>query len=379
MWARGLVGLGVAVVLAACGGDEFGQSSASGGAAGSSVGGTAGQAGSGGGGGTGGTTAGGGGSAGASGGSGGTAGQGGSAGGAPVSCAPTGGYWTVADAQTGATHPLLSGNLLYWAAGTDVRRNQKTGTPPGVVSFPGAGTEVRGFAVGGDHIYLADAGGDRVRVVTISTKAVQDVATNQPAANAIALDNNYVYWTSSSGIRRRTTQLTTGVENLFAQLDPYAIALNNGALYWVTLAGNVYSGSVTGGAATLLHQHHPASGSWGSVDLTIDAAAGDLYWSYAAGATGDYDGGVFRVPLDGSAVETIASNGPRAESVRVFGPCVYWISTEAGSAAIRARQKAGGTAEDVASTGGRLRGLAIDDTAIFWVDSQGGNVMKRFW
>lgn len=379
MWLRELLGLGVAVMLGACGGDEFGESSGTGGSAGAALGGAAGQSGTGGSG-VGGT-AGVGGSAGTGGtlATGGTAGQGGSAGSAPVSCAPAGSWWTVADNEIGATHPLLSGNLLYWAKGTDLRRNQKTGTPPGVLGFPNAGTDVQGFAVGGDHIYFADAGGDRVRVLTLSTKSVQDVAVNQPAANAIALDNNYVYWTSSSGIRRRTTQLTSGVENLFAQLDPHALVQNNGTLYWVTLAGNVYKGAVTGGVATLLHQYHPASGNWGSVDLTLDVAAGDLYWSYASGTTGDYDGGVFRVPLDGSSVETIDSNGPRAESVRVFGACIYWIATEAGSAAIRGRPKAGGTAEDVVTTGGRLRGLALDDTAIFWVDSQGGNVMKRFW
>ncbi len=154
------------------------------------------------------------------------------------------------------------------------------------------------------------------------TSGVCELAPNEAAADFLSQDDEYLYWTESTKVRRIPKDRSTGTQSI-ADLGPGSTlegcAVDATDIYFaVKNHGLVYRAKKDGSE---LHTALFASGPAGPVDVAIDAQ--HVYW------TNTNQGTVERVSKTSGPTETIASNLPGLWALAVDDSAVYLATDQA--------------------------------------------------
>ncbi len=202
-----------------------------------------------------------------------------------------------------------------------------------------------------------------VRRVPITGGAVQDLATGQKITNGIALNSTHVYWASEgSGVYRSTKDGSSGPVLLWPGTQPIAVSATDSVLVWDTWDGAIWRANPDGTAATKV-----AAGNQNPNRIVTDGT--DIYWVNWTG------GQVRSVPLGGGFVTEIATGQSGGLSVAVDGTHVFWTTEWAGSNVMRAN-KGGGQLTVMAGSQNKPIALALDSTHVYFASSNGGTVRR---
>lgn len=321
--------------------------------------------------------------------SGGSAGSGGGSGGLDASTGGGGG----ADASTGGgtgcpaptsptllttaapnpEYPVVSGGNVYFSTDLAIIRVPVAGGTAVPLHTDVAPTQNEGVAVAGTDLYWADRGRGELRHLDLNNNQFSVVTNNQPGIQTVAADGTHVYWALAGGIRRRASA-GGGTENLFPSQDAYAIALGEAEVFWVTLAGSVYRGLKSGGAAQLLAtQTNPLGSDWVAASIALDAT--HVYFSLRTDVgTPSPPDAVYRVSRGNGALEPVLPISG-AEGIALSPTCIYMGHRGAnGRVYVRSKSLSGSPA----NLGGFQypRGLAISGGSLVIADSMGTAVHR---
>ncbi|MEP7125308.1 MAG: hypothetical protein ABJE95_30535 [Byssovorax sp.] len=230
---------------------------------------------------------------------------------------------------------------VYWIDGKAIRRIAKTGGAKDIVAVDGE--TPHWLAVDATDVYWATSGGS----IAKAPKQGGPITILSPPNEAlnlrkIAVDATDVYCADLGDF---TTPAPTGtlwkvaksggalVNIASAQAGPWAVAVDDGAVYWSTigpltdisdkLVGAVFKVAKSGGAPVLV-----ADGQRTIYDLAL--AGGSLFWgNYASGP-------MLKVDAQ-SGVSTVVAADQTVSSVAVGPDFVYWVVPYAnGGGMIRA-------------------------------------------
>lgn len=207
-----------------------------------------------------------------------------------------------------------------------------------------------GIAVHGEHVYFANGGAEFGNGVIARVKKtgglVEPLATKVLSPWAIALDSTAVYWADSYGRLYKRLFDKAGTIDVSSMGGGYAgIALDDLYIYWSS--SDVGRVPKAGGGAREVLAAGPVSGWCAAVDAT------QVFWT-------EYRGGVFRMPKAGGEKTRIDVAGDQ-RCLAVDETHVYWM--EDGVGPLRA-PKGGGALQGVSSIGGTA--VAIDTYHVFW-------------
>jgi len=187
-------------------------------------------------------------------------------------------------------------------------------------------------------------------------------ATRLERASAVAVDNQWVYWTvqgrsSTDGIVMRAPKLGGAVETLASGLNyPNEILVDDDAIYWVEfLANRLWRLPKNGGRATVrVGAPHTFYG------FAMDAA--HLYWA----DNGSVGSSVWRVPKVSGAPEKIAAVGGSANRPVLDATNVYLhVGVDEFTNMISSVPKSGGPVTVVADSA--FPPIAVDETSLYLV------------
>jgi hypothetical protein len=183
----------------------------------------------------------------------------------------------------------------------------------------------------------------------------------EPAYPAVYANN--LYWTTQShgwGTVMKVP-LEGGAPTTLAsnQAGPSNLQVNATGVYWALGYQSIVRAPLEGGAPTTL-----TSGITYTFDLVADATS--LYWALASGGSSS----VVKMPLAGGPRTTLATkNHGSARSIAVDATSVYW--TDNGSPSeesfVYKVPLEGGTVTTLASGQGIAGGLAVDASNVYWV------------
>ena len=126
-----------------------------------------------------------------------------------------------------------------------------------------------------------------------------------PTDIAVNIADGRLYWTELSGRIRRVSLNGTNAETLLSDLGkPYGITVADGKVYWaeeidaedIGETGSIRRANLNGTNIETLAEVYDGI----PLDLSVDTAAGKVYWANSLG-------GIQRVDLDGGEVETVVS------------------------------------------------------------------------
>jgi hypothetical protein len=181
-----------------------------------------------------------------------------------------------------------------------------------------------GIAADATNTYWADAGAGTIRRAPLGlpVQTPTTIATNQTAADGVAVDTDHVYWTAANQVLALAKTAAPGTApTVVAANQPTASALvvTGGFAYWINKSvtantGSVQRAAVTGGAVSVIADHLP-----GPAYLAV--AGGFVYWTDGAA------GAVMRAPIDASAAPTSVVTGePGATGLAVTDQCIYFTN-----------------------------------------------------
>lgn len=210
------------------------------------------------------------------------------------------------------------------------------------------------LAVDADYVYWSSQAGIQ-RIA--KTGGMTTVLSAGGTPNGIALDSTHVYWADTSALEIRSVALAGGVMATLAsgQDFPWRVATNGVNVFWTdSMAGAVRSVPVAGGVVASL-----ASSLTGPAGIALNAA-----YVYFA----DSDAGtVNRVPLAGGTVAQLVTGESSPMRVAVDSSSVYFTTTVAGGA-VKKAPLAGGTAVALASNLPNPVALAIDNSWVYFTE-----------
>ena len=190
--------------------------------------------------------------------------------------------------------------------------------------------------------------------------------SSQPAY-ALAVDTKSLYWTDNTDAGTVSSlPLDGGSVSVLAtnQNQPFAIASNGSDLYWLAL-DQVMHLPLDGGTAVSIAQTTQTIAN----NLTLDATY--LYWS-----SGSVSASIYRAPLNGGTVETIATNQANPTSVAVDNGVVFWANY--GDSTI-IRSSPNGSASILLTTGTAAYSpwaLMIDRGSLYFTMPAAGSIGK---
>jgi hypothetical protein len=218
---------------------------------------------------------------------------------------------------TGLADPAgiaVSGDNVYWADGV-------TGV---VAAVPIAGgtptTLARGesatfLAVDATNVYYATL--SSIMKVPRGGGASATLASLDGDVNALTTDGSAVYWTSTGGTIQKVSAAGGVVTVLARSREPQGIAVANGRVYWtdadIVSGGAVMSVSLSDGTVSTL-----APGLDCPWAIAVDESA--VYWGACNGTIGS-------VGLTGG-VKVLATNGIAAGSVAPTATSIYFATDE---------------------------------------------------
>ncbi|AKT43347.1 hypothetical protein [Chondromyces crocatus] len=291
------------------------------------------------------------------------------------------GVTELAGLQGEPNHLAVDGTNLYWTSVTDVNLGEVRQMPKqgGAVLNLGVDQPLPGaIAVNATSVFWANLNSPVINRATIGIPDAGLFAQDAGALWGIAADAEAVYWTrddgelANSGIVR--APLNGGAHTLIVpgSETPYAIAIDSTSVYWTDRsAGQVLKAPLTGGTPEILAETQPQPYS-----IAVDAA--HVYWTNRACSPG---GGqavdcVMRVRKDGMDQPVSLADGQSVPySIAVDGQHVYW--TDAGLQRVLRTPVEGGAIETLASTQAGLVHMVIDDTHVYWAnEGDGGSIRK---
>ncbi|HEY3807182.1 MAG TPA: hypothetical protein VGL61_31490 [Kofleriaceae bacterium] len=193
------------------------------------------------------------------------------------------------------------------------------------------------------------------------------VIVSNTTAFSIALDENFIYWTSYNGLYRAPKD---GDDATPTQLAPFGadnvspvvgVALDTSSIYWAepgTCAtgandGAIMTMSIGGGMPTALVTQQPCPAS-----LVIDENT--VYWGDSST--------ISSVGKAGGAVAAIASNVQRPVATALNTTFIFWTDVDG---TVRSVNKAGGTESTLAANLGTGRGIAVGSDSLYFAGFNG--------
>lgn len=263
--------------------------------------------------------------------------------------------------------------LLVAACGSSPAPATKTPPPAPAPRVPG---EPRALWLG-DERPQAIAARDGKAYWTMPTGIMTEegvfVVTHKP--NGVALDAEWIYWTSVGGdVAKRRRYGGEVVTLASGQVGAHALTVHDGMVYWLTLdmqaekpVGDVMSVAASGGALSLIAEEELMP-----IALAVDGWG--VYWASFGDIDAIYQDGRVRMALHGGGgAVTLVEEQSGVISVASDATHVYWATYYGRGPSISRVAKQGGAAElvvQVAQTqvGGRPSAVAVDDRYVYWLD-----------
>ncbi len=222
---------------------------------------------------------------------------------------------TLASNQLHPTHLTIDATHVYWTTGGDLQNG-----PGSVMKVPLEGgapitlatpTLPWAIAVDATHVYWTGSDPNAaVLKLPLDGGATTTLAGAPSSPWALTVDDSGVYWTEYGGVRKVAKAggtVTTLVEVDIMQVDD--IATDATTVYFTTHSAVMKVAKAGGAVTTLAEQGFPRG-------IAVDAS--HVYWA-------DQDNGfIFRVPLDGGSIDTVASDQFAPFDVVVDATSVYW-------------------------------------------------------
>jgi hypothetical protein len=199
--------------------------------------------------------------------------------------------------------------------------------------------QARSLVAENGQLYWTDFGVAEIMTESVDGGSPTVLLSSQPAF-ALAVDTNALYWTNNADAGTVSSlPLDGGSVSVLAsnQNQPFAITSNGSDLYWLTLDAVMHE-PLDGGTAVAIANTTQTIAN----NLTLDTTY--LYWS-----SGSADASIYRAPLNGGTVETIATNQANPTSVVVDNGVVFWANY--GDSTI-IRSSLNGSASTILTTGG---------------------------
>ena len=225
---------------------------------------------------------------------------------------------------------------LYWSdrpsGAQSIRACNFDGSNLRNVRALAAAADPRGVAVdtaGGRIYYLARTGGVLESVDLAGLGFIQHASgLTQPSDLRLDAANRVLYWCEeSAGLLRKaalpalpaTPGALTPLSVFTGLVSPYYLDLAGASLYWGTSNAQIFSGPLSGGAATQLY-----AAGLNVRGVKVDAAAGMLYWAEKDGSHV-----INRRLVAGGAIQTIytAQNAPHGIVLDLPAGKIYWVDT----------------------------------------------------
>ncbi|MCA9515332.1 MAG: Ig-like domain-containing protein, partial [Myxococcales bacterium] len=232
-----------------------------------------------------------------------------------------------------------------------------------LVAAGAAGSDLFGVDVDDDYLYWAARGSRQVLRATKDGQAVTVLASGY-YAHDVAADATHVYFTTlTDGALYRVPREGGAVEPIAAGLaTPFAIERWGDAVettnYAYSGSGSIQRVSLLDGAVTT-----PVSG----LSSLLGGLGRDRKFAYVSGWSA---GAVYKVPVFGGTVETVASGLGNVEATALDAGYVYYAGGGLGRVHL-----ATGDVEGFATTGTSY-GVAVDDRYVYWTNNTYGTVNR---
>lgn len=247
-----------------------------------------------------------------------------------------------------------------------------SGGDPGEVTTLASGlSEPRAIAIDDTSIYWAEYLGGTIMKVGKAGGSPVPLASGQNPEEALTVDGEYVYWIGGGGVVGRVAVaggtpevIATAADHGFTQ----QMAVNTTHIYWVFYR---YSGMAADGALLRVPIDGGAVETLATVDgraygVALDAA--NVYWSNS-----ELDA-IMRLPLSGgSSSPLVTTSNVINANVQVDAANVYFNDVFTGR--ILKGSLGGGTATKLAE-GNTPMTVAIDDNNVYWVDTEDDGAVR---
>jgi hypothetical protein len=255
---------------------------------------------------------------------------------------------------------------VYWTTSLGVMRVSKSGGAASVIVPASEGAGARAIAVDDDYVYWSGSFDQKLMRAAIAAPTPEVFAdTRSPTSsyiNAIVVDQAAIYWTDWQNGQVLTLPKSGGVPRVLtdAARRPGALAVDATHVYWTEdLAdgqGAVVSMPLAGGTPLTL-----ASGQSAPRGIAINAT--HVYW------TATWDKTLSRVLLAGGALEIVANAEVYPSHVALDDKFAYWVG---GYAVQKVRLQGGETEQEPGDD--FVNDLAVDATSVYFVqDGEGGS------
>jgi hypothetical protein len=196
-----------------------------------------------------------------------------------------------------------------------------------------------------------------------------------PGASAVALDDNHIYWTESSGVLARVSKAGGAITKLAAEEDVYAgVVLDAGFVYWAkNRSGAVARVSAEGGAPEIVIG---GLGDYGANPGALAVEGGNSYW-IAAGV--NVLRAIYWLPSTGGTLRVLT--GSSAGAMVLSSATVYFASLrltpdDPPDEAIWSIPSAGGLPTKVAAGQTGVESMTIGGGYLFWANLDTLSAMK---
>lgn len=224
------------------------------------------------------------------------------------------------------------------------------------------GQHIAGLAVDAGSLYVVTPGNpgatpDTIRAIRTWTGSAT-ILGHAIETGSMVTDASYVYFTDveRSAVMRARKVGGDPVVVAGTEVQPYAIAVHDGRLFWTTLAGELVTATDKGDARGVL----VADAGMG---LAIAANADYVAWF-------DAEAGEVKLAKISNPVPRAIAKVGGLDALAMDATHVYWIDRDAG-AIVRASLASGATETVAVADGAAITSMALDSAAVFWTQSDG--------
>jgi hypothetical protein len=241
-----------------------------------------------------------------------------------------------------------------------------------------------GIAVDGDYVYWSDFDDGQIRKVSVGGGDWAILVPGQNGPGTVAVDAANVYWTNQAGEVMKVAKDGTGLRTLATDADLVGnvLATDGVGVYWAEYdnakgVGKIMRVPAAGGTpAQVVTTQYPTS-------VAVDTM--NVYWATST-LPGSTAGSINSIGSDGGNAAVLASGSFAADSLAVEGTTLYWAGfvtsvadgvTSTGGAVTKVSMVSG-IENTLASQPRRgVTAMSVDDSSIYWLtEVPSGSVMK---